>query len=207
MTADGRREMAAEHLLKLWGSVNGWAFLGFGIKPTANAAGKITHQDFTQETFEWPLEIGTAVERIVTMADHGHDVWNACCLMAERRRKPGHAIPGCWAWAEVDDGWTIETQEVLRLLAAKAKVRVIASGGRPDNAHVYVKTEIVAPSVLHERNRMLRDLLGGDSKFSLETLLRPPGSFNWKPVARGESDEPSMVQPTNVAKIIGEHTT
>lgn len=86
-----------------------------------------------------------------------------------------------WLWADVDmDGVPASRVRVVQRRIRQLGTYVVASGSG-DNAHVYVRLTREVSGEMHERlNRGLRDYLHADNKHADNSLLRLPGSVNYK---------------------------
>jgi hypothetical protein len=176
LPSDERRAMAMRYCRAMWGDREGVAALAIGYNPHA-VAGKLKHKPFTQEFFEWPRDIEAIADRAMTCASQRSDVYVSPMLRKDHRRLKVNGAGGRWAWADLDGPMTAERLALLRSLGDS--VRVISSG---TGHHAYfMLDEWRTPDEIEATNRALRDMLGGDAKWSNESLLRLPGTFNTKP--------------------------
>jgi hypothetical protein len=104
------------------------------------------------------------------------DVYVAVALRSERRRRKTTAIPGPWAWADLD----VASDEALDRLALLGAM-VVASGS-PRSFHIYLPLAEVPEDVeeLEVLNRRLARFLSADVKHDAAAVLRLPGTFNRK---------------------------
>lgn len=96
-------------------------------------------------------------------------------------RKKGDMLPTRWLWADVD------MQAVPADKRADVESRIqdigtlVVGSGSGANRHVYVElTGPVDPADFIKLNTGLRDYLYGDNKQADNSLLRLPGTTNWK---------------------------
>lgn len=96
-------------------------------------------------------------------------------------RKKGDGVSMGWLWADVDmDKVPADKQDVVRRRIDQVGTYVVSSGSG-ENAHVYVDLgENVDVSTHLRLNTGLRDYLYADNKQSDNSLLRLPGTTNWK---------------------------
>lgn len=106
------------------------------------------------------------------------DVFVGVLLREGPSRLAGNALPGQVAWADVDGDWTPGRERALARFDTCWQV-ASGSGGR----HVYVRlADPEEPARLEAFNRRLAVLLGADAGWSETKVLRPPGTWNHKPV-------------------------
>jgi hypothetical protein len=92
-----------------------------------------------------------------------------------------NALPGRFAWADVDWPWTPERQAAWEEVRTVAPGSMLVDSGR--GRHCYVPLGAPhPPAELEVWNRRLGALLGADSKWAENSLLRLPGTLNFKPV-------------------------
>lgn len=142
-------------------------------------------QSWNERSFAWPEDKG----KLLGWAEVHKDANVFICpalRKASDTRKKGDMQPSRWLWADVD--W----QGVPHTRVADVKARIaelgaftVASGSTDtsglDNVHVYVELNEPVP---HEQfiklNTGLRDYLYADNKQADNSLLRLPGTTNWK---------------------------
>jgi hypothetical protein len=188
LPSDERRAMAMRYCKAMWGDREGVVALGIGSNPHA-VGGKLKHKPFAQEFAQWPRDIEAIADRAIICASRRCDVYVSPMLRTDHRRLKVNGAGGRWAWADLDGPMTAERLALLRPLGDS--VRIISSG---TGHHAYFKLdEWRTPDEIEATNRALRDMLGGDAKWSNESLLRLPGTFNFKPsVFHGKP--PALVQ-------------
>lgn len=169
--------------------VDGYVAFGIGADPFVNAKGKYDHKRFWQRFHRLSDGFEAMAKAALAEAAHARDVYVAPMLRTESERLKTTGAGGRWAWADLDGKMTPERLHVLRALGPT--VRVISSG---TGHHVYFELDAwTSPDDVERTNKALADLLDGDAKWSNESLLRLPGTFNHKPyVFHGHT--PALVQ-------------
>jgi hypothetical protein len=172
----GRGRMLRDWASTLWGDDVGVVALAHGrLRLAAKGKSKVT--DFRQEFFEWPSDAERLVDRALLHAAQAEDVWVAPMLRDSRDRLKTNGVGGCWAWVDCDGEWTQQRQAMLDRLGDT----MLVCSGRGHHAYVRLAERVEALGI-EPVNKALRTLLDGDNKWSNESLLRPPGTFNQKPV-------------------------
>ncbi len=186
-----RRAMCSAFLTAMWGDREGWAAFAAGIDPYVDSStGKYRHAKFEQFFYRWPTEADKAISDVQNMSNAGaSDMYVSPMLRTARERKKATGAGGCWAWADLDGAMTEQRRDVIASFGADA--RVVNSG---TGHHLYVKLDDWhTPDDIEAVNQTLAAALGGDHKWSNESLLRPPGTWNLKPrTFNGEL--PALVQ-------------
>lgn len=152
-------------------------------------------QSWQESRFEWPKDKA----KLLGWAEVHKDANIFVCPALRKSghsRKKGDMLPTKWLWADVD------FQAVPADKLAEVHTRIadlgsyIVASGSGDNAHVYVELDRpVEHADFIKLNTGLRDYLYGDDKQADNSLLRLPGTTNWKtdagsPVAvRGGNDK------------------
>jgi len=187
--AADRRRWAAGYLDAMWGDHEGFACYAHG-KPYIDAkSGKYRHHEFNHHFLPWPTARGALVDALLARAAGGLDVWVAPMLRATKARTKGTGAGSQWAWADLDDDMTVTRRAAIHALGSNA--RVVSSG---TGHHVYVRLDSWRPvEVVEATNRKLAALVEGDAKWDDTSLLRPPGTFNLKPLIR-HGAAPALVQ-------------
>jgi hypothetical protein len=183
-----RRRRAVNYMHALWRTQTGTIAIASGV-PHLDSQGRYKHADFGQMFGTYPDDIEVMTSRAIDLAAAGRDVYVAPMLRTERERKKASGAGGSWAWCDMDGPLT----EVRRAVIARLgdAVIVVSSG---TGHHVYVRLDgWHSPEDVEAVNRSLVDALDGDAKWSNESLLRLPGTFNLKPlILRNEA--PALVQ-------------
>lgn len=133
-----------------------------------------------EQQFEWPEDRSKVLWWAKQHARGNLFICPALRTDAHTRKK-GDGTNLHWLWADVDwDKVPADKHEVVRKRISQVGTYVVSSG-TGDNAHVYVKLSRVVSVVDHFRlNTGLRDYLYADAKHADNSLLRLPGSTNWK---------------------------
>ena len=151
-----------------------------------NAAGHVAvaykgpRDSWHEQQFEWPTDRSKLLWWAKQHA-RGH-LFICPALRADAHtRKKGDGINLRWLWADVDwDKVPTDKHAVVRKRIAQLGTYVVASG-TADNVHVYVRLTKAVDVAEHFRlNTGLRDYLYADAKHADNSLLRLPGSTNWK---------------------------
>jgi hypothetical protein len=183
----------------------GYVHTAVGIDPYLDENGRYTHKDFKQLPVNWP-EGRDALLNALAGADGAYDVYVAPYLSQTTKREKGS---GKRDKAHADyDGHNLDIAEIERLGGFAVE------SGTPGHAHVYIPlTHAVTPAQHEILCRAIGKHLGdSDAKISDNDLLRPPGTFNYKPTTRGESPAPvrflipptgKRVNPFELADLLG----
>ncbi len=193
---------AERYLDLVIGDQPGAVCLRYGRDPHRTAEGKYKHRDpdpTAERAFVWPDdEDALLVDVIDEMTAGPSDVWICPAVRAYSatpvtvggrtlvpsppKRRKGGARPPQRLWADLDG-----PAKDPALLAKLDPFRVCS--GSPGNQHVYVRLAASVPLAVHQvLNERLAKLLGGDAKWSDESLLRLPGTLNHK------TDPPGRVE-------------
>lgn len=135
---------------------------------------------WNEQSFAWPAERN---KLLAWSANHEADDVFICPALRRdahtRKKKDMH--PSRWLWADVD--W----QGVPHDRVADVKARIsdlgglVVRSGSGDNVHVYVElSRPVEHGEFIKLNTGLRDYLYADNKQADNSLLRLPGTTNWK---------------------------
>jgi hypothetical protein len=172
-----------EYFNACYGDTTGFLHIGVGRSPYLRN-GTYAFSEFVQSHFAYPDEADRAAREILREATL-HDVYVCPYLMWADKRAKGAAVARVLIHADVDGG-----------LLDAAKVRAIGGfavgSGTPGNGHAYVPlSESVIAPVHRALCRGLGSYLGAiDSKITDNDLLRPPGTFNYKPTLDGRDPAP-----------------
>lgn len=164
------KRAAAQYLVKMFGNRVGHVAVAYKDKG----------QSWQECQFEWPKDRTKLLGWAEIHADANIFICPALRQDAHTRKK-GDMQPSKWLWADVDWHAIPENKRAeVKARIADIGTYVVASGSG-DNAHVYV--QLSAP-VSHEDfiklNTGLRDYLYADNKQADNSLLRLPGTTNWK---------------------------
>ncbi len=177
---------------RLFGKTQGFVAVAF----------KRRDDSWNEETIAWPRDrdkLGVWAEE-----HEGANLFICPSLRAHDARRRDDGVRYDWLWADVD--WAKvpadRRAEVDKSIDDLATF-VVFSGSREDgwdNVHVYVKLDAPVDADAHLRlNTGLRDLLYADNKQTDNSLLRVPGSRNWK-TASGPRVAIEEVAPRRVVK-------
>jgi hypothetical protein len=157
-------DQANRFLDAVWADGLGWACLA-----TLDSA------QWSESFWRWPAERDDLLAHALKAAEK-HDIYIAPALRSERRRRKATAIPGLWAWADLDVA-SDEARDRLALLGA-----MTVASGSPRSWHVYLPLAEVPEDLeeLEDLNRRLARYLSGDAKHDASAVLRLPGTWNRK---------------------------
>jgi hypothetical protein len=167
----------------LYGRAHGYAYCCVGTGPHLQH-GTYRHAGWHQHFVPWPHQAGNLIELIRTWASVG-DVYLAPVLRVHRNgatlfRGQPNLTTTPWCWTDVDKPWNPDQQATWKSIIERQVMEVDTGRGR----HCYVRLNLPQPTDRTEDlNRRLANRLAGE-KWSAASLLRPPGSFNWKPWAK-----------------------
>lgn len=136
-------------------------------------------ESWQEQTFAWPKDR----TKLLAWADIHADANIFICpaLRESPVRAKGNGKNMRWLWADVDMDKVPADQrdEVNRRINDLATFTVASGSG--ENRHVYVKLDASLDPVDHLRlNTGLRNYLYADNKHTDNSLLRLPGTTNWK---------------------------
>jgi hypothetical protein len=164
----------------------GLVCVAFGREPYRNAKDKYQHHSWSETRFEWPAERDKLARAIAQEIATGDPVDIYVCpavrgSWAKARRK-GDALPPRVCWVDLDGD--PRDPELFDRLGA-----FVVASGQPGHRHVYVPLDAPIDLGTHAAlNKALAARLGGDAKWSDESLLRLPGTWNWKPTVPAEGE-------------------
>lgn len=170
--ADFVRDLTTEYLTKIFGSNEGMA----------SFAAKGKNGGWSERSFPWPAGRTDAITWIKTTTPAA----NVFVCPALRNDAEGLRIKGDgkylrWLWADVDwDKVPASRRDVVAERINELGTYVVLSGSG-SNVHVYVKLRAqVSAEQFHRLNTGLRDYFFADNKQADSSLLRVPGTVNWK---------------------------
>jgi hypothetical protein len=145
---------------------------------------KYAFNEFVQSHFAYPDEADRAAREVLREAKL-HDVYVCPYLMWADKRTKGAAVAHILIHADIDAG--LLDAERVRTIGG-----FVVGSGTPGNGHAYVP---LSESVIAPVHRALCGGLGAylgaiDSKIADNDLLRPPGTFNYKPTLDGHDPAP-----------------
>lgn len=164
------KRAAEQYLDKIFGTRQGHVAVAYKDKG----------QSWQECQFAWPADRNKLLGWAEVHADANIFI-NPALRRDAHTRKKGDMQPTPWLWADVD----FQAVPADKLEDVHARIKelgtYIVSSGTGDNAHVYVELD---KPVEHEDfiklNTGLRDYLYGDNKQADNSLLRLPGTTNWK---------------------------
>jgi len=157
-------DQASRFVDALWADGLGWACLA-----TLGEGG------WSESYYRWPAERDDLLAAAMKAAERA-DVYLAPALRSERRRRKATAIPGTWAWADLDVA-PDDARDRLALLGA-----MTVASGSPRSWHVYLPLAEAPEDIgdLELLNRRLARYLAADVKHDGSAVLRLPGTSNRK---------------------------
>ena len=166
-----------------YGDTTGVLHIAVGYSPYLRND-KYAFTEFVPSHFSYPNEADQAAREITREATL-HDVYVCPYLMWADKRAKGAAVTHMLVHADVDDG--LLDADRVRALGGFA-----VGSGTPGHGHAYVR---LSESVSAPQHRALCWGLGAylgaiDSKIADNDLLRPPGTFNYKPTLHGGDPAP-----------------
>jgi hypothetical protein len=170
------KRAAEQYLRQIYGTQQGYVAVGY----------KDRDNTWHEDQFAWPSEKA----KLLAWAERDSNIFICPTLRRNAHtRKKGDMLPTRWLWADVD--WQTvpadKLEEVNRRIAELGGVTVLSGSG--DNVHVYVELSRQVDASEHAKlNTGLRDYLYADNKQADNSLLRLPGTTNWK------TDQGSPVQ-------------
>ncbi len=197
----------SEFLLRHWGSRVGIVSLEFGHGPHFDERGKYQHEKWEPYRVAWPTGRDRVLQLIAGHADRS-DVYFAPLLRRDtsRRKDAGNALPGRYAWVDVDGEWAPQREATWQRVRVCAPGSILVGSGR--GAHVYVDLGgYVDIGELEAWNRRLRDAFSGDAKWAENTVLRPPGTLNHKTRVDPAVDGSGTATPVEILVEPGEGDT
>lgn len=163
------KRAAGQYLTKLFGKGQGHVAVAYKDKG----------ESWQECTFEYPAER----TKLIAWADIHKDANIFICpaLRKGRNRVKGDMAATRWLWADVDwDKVPDDKYAEVQRRIAEVGTLVIGSGSG-ENAHVYVQlNRQVTPAEHYRLNTGLKDYLYADAKHADNSLLRLPGTTNWK---------------------------
>lgn len=164
------RRQAADYLDRMFGKGKGYISVAY----------KDPDDSWQEHQFQWPEDRSKILGWARVHADANLFICPSLRQDAHTRKK-GDGIRMRWLWADVD--WD-KVPKAKRALVQKRIEQIgtyVVASGTGDNAHVYVKLTRAVDWKEHFRlNTGLRDYLYADNKQADNSLLRLPGSTNWK---------------------------
>lgn len=156
--------------------------VAFGFSPFRDDNGRYQHIEWLEQLCAWPADREELESKVGEAMATGDPVDIYVCpavrhANAKRRRK-GDALPPKVLWADLD-GQPKDRELYERLVAGGS---LVVSSGSDGHRHLYLP--LAAPvdlGTFNELNRTLAEKLGADAKWADNSVLRVPGTLNWKP--------------------------
>jgi hypothetical protein len=183
-----REHAIVTYLDRLFGpNRRGYVAVAHGTGMRYDERGKYRHRRWSERFFRWPDDLNALV-RWARGAGVVGDVYVCPALRVGRDRSKSARskgpAPASWAWIDCDGAWTEEHQELYSRLERRGAFTVASGTGR----HLYVPVEPdLEQADLESANRGLAGLFDGDAKWAGNSLLRLPGTYNWKQWTRDRS--------------------
>jgi hypothetical protein len=177
--------IAAQFLDILFTGQTGQMALAVGAQPYRNSTGSYRHKVWVPTWFAYPDEADQAA-REITRAATDTDVYLCPYLMPDKTRAKGAALARVWCHADCDTGQV----DLDRVRAIQGAIAI--GSGTPGHVHVYVALSEPVNQPQHELLcQWLGEHLGfANAKISDNDVLRPPGTFNFKPTLNGLAPGP-----------------
>jgi hypothetical protein len=183
------------------GARSGSLALAFGHAPYRTEAGRYAHREWVEMQFEWPAEKDKLAVEIARLHGEAVDVYVCPAVRFTKDRRKGSALPPMVCWVDLDG--EPADPDLWRTLAP-----LTVASGQPGHRHAYLPLTRPVDLGTHARlNKALAQRLGGDHKWSDESLLRFPGTWNHKtdppsPVIV-ESADGAVWDPDKLAQVLG----
>jgi hypothetical protein len=163
------KRAAGQYLDSLFGKRTGYAAVAYKDKG----------ESWQEQTFAWPKDRTKLLKWAEIHADA--NIFICPALRKSPIRNKGDMLPTRWLWADVDmDKVPVERRTEVSDRIDELGSIVVASG-TGDNRHVYVQlTEPVDLAEHFRLNAGLKDYFYADAKHADNSLLRLPGTTNWK---------------------------
>lgn len=172
----------AQYFDVVLGDREGIVCVAFGRKPFRNERDTYEHGEWTELTYAWPAQRDRFAIEVAREVDFDEpvDIYVNPAIRqrnAKGRRK-GDAIPPMVLWSDLD-GEPADAELYAELVAGGS---LVVSSGSDGHRHPYFPlAHPIDLGTFNRLNEALADRLGGDAKWADNSLLRMPGTFNWKP--------------------------
>lgn len=163
------KRAAGQYLTKLFGKGQGYVAVAYKDKG----------ESWQECTFQYPSDRAKLIGWVEVHRDA--NIFVCPALRQGPNRVKGDMLATRWLWADVDWDKVPEGKRAeVKNRIAEVGTLVVGSGSG-DNAHVYVQLDRALTSEEHYRlNTGLKDYLYADAKHADNSLLRLPGTTNWK---------------------------
>lgn len=164
------RRAAAQYLTKLFGKASGYVAVAY----------KDQDESWQEHQFKWPEK---RTDILAWAEIHQDANVFVCPALREdaHTRKKGDGIHLRWLWADVDWDKVPEDKRAVVAERITSLGTYVVASGTGKNRHVYVDLgEEVSVAEHYRLNTGLREYLYADAKHADNSLLRLPGTTNWK---------------------------
>ena len=187
----------------VFGDRAGYLALAIGYDGYRNQSGAYRHREWAEHHYAWPDD----AEQLWTDLGRENltnriDVYVCPAVRHTQQRRKGDALPPMVCWADLDH------EPADHDLVQRLDPYVVDSG-QPGHTHLYLPlSEPVDLGTHAALNRALAEQLGGDPKWSDESLLRLPGTHNHKTNPPALVTEPeqwggTVWHPAELARVLG----
>lgn len=175
----------------LFGQRHGYVVAAIGRNPYRDANGKYRHRHWEDHKYyQWPADLDRMLNELGPVIG---DTYFCPALRASMNRDKNGALPPTTCWVDLDE---LATDPAL----LSTLQPLTAHSGSENHQHVYIPLTREIDLVTHGRiNKRLADLLGGDVKWADNSLLRLPGTWNYKPTVplNGSAPRPRVFVSVN----------
>lgn len=173
------------------GERSGFLAVAFGYGPHRADTGRYTHREWQEMQFSWPADREKLAVEVARLQLQGEqvDVYVCPAVRFTSDRRKGSALPPQVCWVDLDN--EPADPDLWQTLAP-----FVVASGQPGHRHAYLPLTRPVDLGTHARlNKALAQRLGGDHKWSDESLLRLPGTWNHKT----DPSSPVVVEATGAA--------
>lgn len=196
--------LAAGYLDVVLPDTGGYVAVALGRGGHHDTHGTYRHREWHETAYRWPDERDALRADVAREHALGEavDVYICPAVRSQPRRRKGDAAAPSVCWVDLDG------PPADAALARRLDGYTVASG-QPGHVHLYVPLSTSVTVAEHAMlNRALAAALGGDAKWSDETLLRLPGTCNHKTTPPGRVAEPAewggtVWEPAELAAVLG----
>lgn len=173
------------------GDRSGVLCVSVGREPHRDDKDRYQHKVWREHLLDWPADREELERRVDEVLESGDPVDLYVCGAVRHKgakgRRKGDAIPPTVLWADLD-GEPKDAELYGRLVATGS---LIVSSGSDGHRHLYLPlSRPVDLATFDKLNEALANKLGADAKWADNTVLRMPGTLNWKATVPAKGDEP-----------------
>ena len=181
-------EEAEVLLTAVYGRRRGFVTYVKGVHGSFTKSGHYKHRPWCPRFFRWPEE-HPALLRAILRDCKEHDVYVGATLRRSRSAKLGFGLDVEYTWADVDSAPGTDLSPITDLLVDGS---LIVYSGQPGHMQIWIKLDrLYEAAEVEEVNRPLARFLHADlTKWRENTVLRVPGTWNYKGKARGGDPYP-----------------